>query len=266
MNEIYQIINEYLINKQQLWIVTVTHNSGSIPGKTGMKMLVNKQGEIKGTIGGGVLEHWVIQRILQERPTEAVLWEYELNEEFENQTGMICGGSLMFLVEPLIQGEQLFIYGAGHCAMSLSELASKCGFLVTVIDDRAEWANKEKHPFAFNIINCDFDKILDYIKSGAKDYHIIMTHGHRNDEKILKILIDQNLFFLGMLGSKQKVKITFDNLIKQGISDKLLNKIHAPVGIPIGSHEPMEIAVSIMAELIKERSDSVRPHRNQEMK
>jgi xanthine dehydrogenase accessory factor len=251
MKNIYDLINEYQNKNQQVWIITVTSNTGSIPGRTGMKMLVDQNAQIHGTIGGGLLEHWIIERIIKEKPIQSQLWEYELNEHFENQVGMICGGTLNFLIEPLIQGDYLFIYGAGHCAMALSELSAKCGFLPVIIDDRPEWANPQKHPFAHKIICDNYDNILNHLIDSPKSYHIIMTHGHKNDEKILKLLIDNNLFFLGMIGSKQKVNASFQNLIKSGVNPELLKKVHAPIGIPIGSHEPFEIAVSIMAQLIK---------------
>ncbi len=251
MKNIYNKLSEYYESKQQLWIVTITSNTGSIPGQVGMKMLVNLTGEIDGTVGGGLLENKVINRVLKEKPNKSTLWTYELNDDFTKETGMICGGSLSFLIEPLIEGEQMYIYGAGHCAMALSELAAKCGFLVTVIDDRTDWANKEKHPQAFNTICCDFSQILNFVDIYSKNYHIIMTHGHKNDEKILKLLIDKNLFYLGMIGSKQKVKISFDSLRNQGTSEDLINKVKAPIGISIGSHHPFEIAVSIMAEIIQ---------------
>lgn len=251
MINIYNKLSEFVEKKEQIWIVTIVSNTGSIPGQTGMKMLVKYDMEIYGTVGGGVLEHKIINRIVIEKPTKAVLWSYELNDDFSKETGMICGGALSFLIEPLIEGEQMFIYGAGHCAMALSELAGKCGFLVNIIDDRAEWANKEKHPFAFKTIVCDYSDILSYVNVSQKNYHIIMTHGHKNDEKLLKILIDKNLFYLGMIGSKQKVKISFDSLRRNGVSEDLINKVKAPIGIRIGSHKPYEIAVSIMAEIIK---------------
>jgi len=252
--KIYEEISRAIVNKEQLWIVTITENTGSIPGKTGMKMLVNVMGEIKGTVGGGLLEHWIIERIKVEKPCSACVWNYELNEEFENQVGMICGGNVSFLVEPLIEGQRLYLFGGGHCAMALSELASKCGFLVTVCDDRSEWASKDKHPFAFETKVIDFKEVFSCIPADKNAYYIIMTHGHRNDEVVLKQLIHEELCFIGMLGSKQKVHITFNHLLEHGISQIQLDKVTAPIGIPIGSHEPMEIAVSIVAQLIQIRN------------
>lgn len=251
---IYHKINDALLNKEQLWVATVIENTGSIPGKTGMKMTVDHQGGICGTIGGGILENRVIKRILIDKPIVSVIWEYELNEDFNAESGMICGGSLKFLIEPVHTGTSLFIFGAGHCGMALSKLASECGFLVTVFDERPEWSNQEKHPLAFKTLTGDFNHIFEKIPKSQNDFYIIMTQGHKHDETVLKQLIVEDLGYIGMLGSKQKVTISFNILENEGINPELFKKVHAPVGVPIGSHEPMEIAVSIMAELIKTKN------------
>ncbi len=247
---VYNRINQAITNKEFLWIVTITENTGSIPGKTGMKMTIDKKGLTIGTIGGGILEHWVKTRVLTEKPSLSVIWRYDLNESFSKEAGMLCGGTLSFFIEPVYQGSPLYIFGAGHCAIALSQLASQCGFLVTVFDERVEWANKEKHPDAFKTIVGDFNHVFNYIPIDFEAYYVIMTQGHKHDETVLKQLIVEDLKYIGLLGSKQKIKISFEQLEKTGINPSLFSKIKAPVGVPIGSHEPIEIAVSIMAEII----------------
>lgn len=249
--DFYEKLGSLILENKQAWVITIIQNTGSIPGKIGMKMAINNNMQIYGTIGGGLLEHWVIKRVSEDLPTETEVWSYDLNEDFEKQVGMICGGELSVLVEPLIAGEKLIIFGGGHCAMAMSKLASECGFLVYVLDDRIEWASKEKHPYAYETIVCVYSQIEAYINLDKDNYYLIMTHGHKHDELILQQLIEKDLRYLGMMGSKQKIEISFSKLRKQGIPEEFLEKVYAPVGLPIGSHEPMEIAVSIMAQILK---------------
>lgn len=251
MTNFYTYVTQCINEKKEGWIVTIIENSGSIPGKTGMKMLVLPDKKIYGTIGGGLLEHIVIERIVNQRIIQPDIWNFELNEDFEKKVGMICGGSVRVLVEPLLTGKKLYIFGGGHCSMALSALAAQCGFLPVVCDDRKEWASFEKHPSAHEVMVIDYHKIEQFIPVDPKSYYVIMTHGHRNDEVVLKQLMSKETEYLGMIGSKQKVNITFSHLIEEGIDESLLNKVIAPIGLPIGSHEPMEVAVSIVAQLIQ---------------
>lgn len=254
MTQFYEYVNQRILEKKEAWIVSIIENTGSIPGKTGMKMLVMPDKKIQGTIGGGLLEYMIIERLINEKINQACVWSFDLNEDFEKKVGMICGGTVKVLVEPLLTGNKLYIFGGGHCSMALSTLASQCGFLPIVCDDRAEWANFEKHPHAHEAKVIDFKAINDSIVIDKESYYIIMTHGHRNDEVVLKQLIKQPVKYLGMIGSQQKVNITFSHLIADGIDQSLLNDVYAPIGLPIGSHEPVEVAVSIVAQLIKVRN------------
>jgi xanthine dehydrogenase accessory factor len=255
--QVFEKIAAAIAERSQLWIVTVGENSGSIPGKTGMKMSVDPDGRITGTIGGGELEKRVRERVLAERPAAAAVWDFALDGE----EGALCGGTLALLVEPLLQGTPLYIFGAGHCAMALSRLASECGFLVTVFDERVEWANREKHPRAFATIVGSYADLFANVPRSREACYLIMTQGHSFDEIVLRQLAVEELGFVGMLGSEKKVETIFANLERSGIPRQSLARISAPVGIPIGSHEPMEIAVSIVADLIARRNGLRNPVR-----
>jgi xanthine dehydrogenase accessory factor len=168
---------------------------------------------------------------------------------------MVCGGIQEVLVEPLFTGFPLYIIGGGHCGMALSNLASKTGFLVTVIDNRVDWANKTKHPNAICTICCDYSEVTKKINFTNECFIVIMTHGHIHDSFILEKLIDKNYKYLGMIGSKNKVKIVFEEMIEKGFLRAKLEQVYAPIGLDILTHTPDEIAVSIVAQMIAVRNN-----------
>ncbi|MCD4650926.1 MAG: XdhC family protein, partial [Candidatus Cloacimonetes bacterium] len=129
-----------------------------------------------------------------------------------------------------------------------------CGFAVTVLDNRAKWASPDQHPHASKLVECDFNNADTYIAHPETAFAVIMTSGHKFDENVLKSLAPLPLKYLGMMGSQNKVKQVFQNLITQNISSKQLARVHAPIGLPIGSHTPWEIAISICGELVKVRN------------
>lgn len=254
--DIYQKITEANQKNESFWIVTVTGVTGSTPARAGMKMLVFENGSIFGTVGGGEIEKMIIERIVSSKPDELAIWSYNLgtNDESSEHTNMECGGIQEVLVEPIISRKKLYIIGGGHCGMALSSLASKADFAVTVLDDRKEWASKEKHPEAHECICIDYTDVQRYIKFSDEDtYIVIMTHAHINDELVLKKLLDEKYKYLGMIGSDRKVSVVMQKLVKEGYDKEKLKKVFSPIGLNIGSHTPVEIAVSIMAQIISVR-------------
>lgn len=241
---------------QASWLTTVVTVSGSTPARLGMKMIVFADGSIRGTIGGGDLERTVIEKVFAERPASEAKWEFDLgvNTGAQFSTAMACGGVEEILVEPLHAGVPLVIFGGGHCGGALSWLASWVGFDVTVYDNRAEWAAAEKHPGAGRTVCGPYDAILSTLALPADAYAVIMTHGHQHDGIVLRQLLGLPLKYIGMIGSAKKVQDLSKALQGEGIPLEQINRVHAPIGVPIGSHTPEEIAVSIVAEMIAERN------------
>jgi len=251
MVNIYEKIIDAVNNNLTAYLVTIIKSFGETPNTTGAKMLVYENGDIAGTIGGGNIEHLVIARILKEKPAGIVQWEIGLTPEEK----MICGGHITILVEPLGNPDKLYIAGGGHCGIALSSLAGNAGFNVTVIDNREEWANHTKHPENVQTVVCNYKHIAEHIDFSKNTYIVIMTHHHQYDLLVLKNLISKPYKYIGMIGSRKKVKETFDELRKAQVSEELLQKVHAPIGIDIHSVTPFEIAVSILAELIKIKNE-----------
>jgi xanthine dehydrogenase accessory factor len=237
---------------QSSWLATVVTTTGSTPARLGMRMLVFADGSIRGTVGGGELEKLVMAKILSERPAAEAKWGFDLGSQTgaEYQTAMVCGGVEEILIEPLQSGSSLIIFGGGHCGVALSWLASWVGFDVTVYDNRPEWATTQKHPGATKTLCGTYDDVLSTITPSPDAFAVIMTHGHHHDGIVLRQLLNLPLKYLGMIGSAKKVHELFHDLEKEGMTQEQLKRVHAPIGIPIGSHTPEEIAVSIVAEMI----------------
>jgi xanthine dehydrogenase accessory factor len=157
------------------------------------------------------------------------------------------------VVEPLAVFSNLYIFGAGHVSQFLSKVAKLVDFNVTVIDDREEFANRERFPEADTIIVEDFEKVFNILDFTTNSSIVIVTRGHSHDALVLEKSVEQPTRYIGMIGSKRKVHMVLDYLSEKGVKKEILESIHAPIGIDINSETPQEIAISIVAELIKVR-------------
>jgi len=249
---LYRKIVEALETNVAVALATVVSAEGATPSKIGLKMLVYPNGDAYGTIGGGEIEHDVIREILDNRSSAARKLRFELKGEPEvpDGTNMICGGVVEVLVEPLFNPDILYIVGGGHCAIALGKVAKMCGFRVAIIDNRAEWASREKHPDADFAICAQYDEIEKHIHFSPTTYIAIMTHGHAHDELVLRKCIRREHRYIGMIGSKRKVAQCFDNMMRDGFSKEELSRVFAPIGFDIGSQTPGEIAASIAAQIV----------------
>jgi xanthine dehydrogenase accessory factor len=145
----------------------------------------------------------------------------------------------------------LYIIGGGHCALALSELMSKMDFHVRLFDDRPRLNTIDKNEFADEIDVIDsYDDIGTHIDSGERSYVVVMTLGYKTDAVVIRQLIDRDFKYFGVLGSKAKMATLFRELVDEGVPKERLDRIHSPIGLPINSHSPEEIAVSIAAEII----------------
>jgi xanthine dehydrogenase accessory factor len=157
------------------------------------------------------------------------------------------------VIEPLQVSVALYIFGAGHVSQYIAKIANMVDFSVTVIDDREEFANKERFPDANEIIVDNFQNVFNRLKFTGKEFVTIVTRGHQYDAGVLGETMKRQTRYIGMIGSKRKVAIVFDHMKKSGFSDEAIKRVHAPIGLTIHAETPQEIAVSIVAELIKVR-------------
>lgn len=147
---------------------------------------------------------------------------------------------------------RLFICGGGHVAKEVAAMAAHLDFSVTVIDDRADLANEERFPTAEKVICDHYDNLDQYLEPGA--YYVVVTPDHKADLVCVCKILPTKYAYLGMIGSKKKVAATFENLRKADFTEEQIETIHAPIGLAIGAVTPAEIAVSILAQIIQEKS------------
>ena len=157
-------------------------------------------------------------------------------------------------IDPIRLSFPLYIFGAGHVAQFLSKIAKIADFHITVIDDRKEFANTERFPDADAIIVGDFPDAVNYLDFTGNEYVVILTRGHEYDAVVLGESIKRPAKYVGMIGSRRKVKIILDNMREGGLDENTIGRIHAPIGIPINAETPEEIAISIAAELVSVRN------------
>lgn len=158
-----------------------------------------------------------------------------------------------FFVDILGQAPDLVIAGAGHIARPLCEMAALCGYRVTVIDDRSEYARGEFFPRAHRVVCQDFAHAFRDYPWGQLSHAVLVTRGHKHDEECLRQLIGMDLGYVGMIGSRRRTRAVLDELAAEGVSAEWLQRIYAPIGVDIGAQTPEEISVAILGEMIKIR-------------
>ena len=161
------------------------------------------------------------------------------------------------LLEPIFSEPTVYIFGGGHVSEQLSPLAKKVYFKVVVIDDREIFANRTRFPEADEVIVSEFEKCFNQLNIDETSYIVIVTRGHLYDGFVLKQAVKTKARYIGMIGSKRKIRTLYQNLMEEGIAKDALARVYAPIGIDINSETPEEIAVSIVAELIKVRGESL---------
>ena len=239
-----------------IWQASIIETDGSTPARVGMKLAVPLSDDCFGNLGGGEMEYLVINTIRKEQPKSIVKWTYNLDEQgkmfsaAEIQTKMICGGNAEVLIEPLFSAHPLYIIGAGHCGRALAEFAVKTDFQVTVIDNRQDLLQADAFPSECKLVHNDYDSLDTIINFNSNAFIVIMTYGHVHDRQVLEYCLKKPFRYLGMIGSKKKVAETLERVKGNGFTDEDVKKVHAPIGLPIHSHTPYEIAISILGELI----------------
>jgi xanthine dehydrogenase accessory factor len=182
-------------------------------------------------------------------------WFRAASEDSEPQNSPLpffeCAEDLFTYTDKLGRANELFIVGGGHCALALSELMTRLDFRVSVLDDRPELNTVAENRFADEVIIIDrYDNIASYIPWDEEIYIVVMTLGYLTDEIVIRALVNREFKYFGVLGSKAKMATLINDLKKDGIAVEKIARIHTPIGLPINSHSPEEIAVSIAAEII----------------
>lgn len=153
--------------------------------------------------------------------------------------------------EPYFPESRLIILGGGHIAKPLCEFSAKCGFSVTVVDDRPTFANKQRFPEARHVICEGFDRCFPLLNINRSAFVVIITRGHRHDLDCLRQVLECDTAYTGMIGSRRRVRAAMEQLAGEGFPKEKLDAVRAPIGLDIGAQTPEEISISILSELIK---------------
>jgi xanthine dehydrogenase accessory factor len=215
-----------------------------------------------GSIGGGCVEAEVwtaAQEVIREEKSR--IMSFDLTDDSMADGGLICGGRLEIFIEPVIPTPKMLIFGAGHISTHVSKVASVAGFRTTIIDNRPAFANVERFPEAEAIISDSFDRAFRELAPNENTYVVIVTRGHQEDENVLRWALQTNARYVGMIGSKRKIRTIAQHLEAEGVSRERLERVFMPIGLDIGAVLPEEIAVAIVAEVIHHRRSGLRhPH------
>jgi len=253
MIEIYTEVLALLASGRRGALATVIGSRGSTPGKEAAKMLVRDDGSTVGTIGGGCTEAevWALARevIDTDRPLRR---SFVLTPKAAEEEGLACGGVVEIFIEP-VGSPVVIIFGAGHIARSLVPLCKMAGLNTKVVDDREQFANRERFPDAGELIVSDFETCFERIEVTPTSYIVIVTRGHKYDQLVLSKAVRTPSSFVGLIGSRAKISRIFRTLLADGVSRERLDSVKAPIGLDIGSRTPEEIAISIAAQLVAHR-------------
>jgi xanthine dehydrogenase accessory factor len=256
--EVFAALSDALARGEEVALVTITSSTGSTPQRVGAKMHVFADGRTVGTIGGGCYENdafWKAREAIKaHRPLNV---KYELTDDIAEENGLICGGQMEVFIEPVEPAPDVYVFGAGHVGACLARMAHETGFRVHVVDDREKFADTGLFPAGVDVVVDDIPSWLQTHQLPPTAYGVIVTRGHKHDLDALRALASMSLRYVGLIGSKAKVKRIFDLLREEGATPDVLARVHAPIGLDIGAITPQEIAVSILAELIAVRHGKI---------
>ena len=235
---------------RRIALLSVAGTQGMTPRKAGARMLLAEDGEACGTVGGGAVEQAALAAAREMFAADES--QRELRWQLTQELGMCCGGEMAIRIEVLEVAPGLVIFGAGNIGGAVALIAQGCGFRVTVVDDRAEWANPARLP-GVTVVCRDAEEFLRAVPPGARDYAIVVTHDHPLDQRLIERLMAAPPRFIGMVGSLAKQRKFVQRLRARGVAEEVIARMRSPLGVAIGAATPEEIAISIVAELIAAR-------------
>ncbi len=250
---LYQALSELEKNNGSAALCTVIKSEGSTPRHVGSKMLVYPDGSFIGTVGGGDLEHRVLDEAwMALSDGEPRYLHYNMTDPSRGDPG-VCGGQVEVFVEPILPPPTLVVIGAGHVGKAVVHLAKWLGFRVAVNDDREGFCTPEATPGADEYFPVEMGKLAEQLKITKRTYLVITSRGSNVDALGLPNLLKSDAAYIGVIGSRRRWATTVKALKENGIEDELIKKVHSPMGLELQAETPEEIAVSIMAEVLMVR-------------
>ena len=317
--EVWKLISRSLQSEIPVMLLYVLDSHGSSPGRADFCMAVNADGEMVGSIGGGIMEHKFVEmakeKLKSNEDFNKIYKQIHDKSSLKFQSGMICSGeqiNLLYkvkdtdhnaitniinclerkeigtiilskkgidlseeeseLVEPFEFHDEdlsdwryekeigykntLRVIGAGHCSLAFTTIMSRMNFYIYLYENRDSLNTFQSNNFVDEKIVLQDYAELKTIEPVENDYVVVMTMGYKTDDVVVRALMDKPFKYFGILGSKKKIEKMFADYRSEGISEDTLKRIHAPIGIPINSQTPEEIAISIAAEIIEVKNGS----------
>jgi xanthine dehydrogenase accessory factor len=232
----------------------VVRSVGSVPGKVGASMLIREDGTFLGTVGGAALEEKV-----KELAAEALerqrgdLYHFDLQKWREGGLPSLCGGSVDIAVEYVAAPPHLLLWGGGHVAHALAQLLPGLGYDYSVADDRAAWIGPDRFPAAVTRTRTDPESLWQTLNPRDYSHLYVLGYDARKDGEVLRRSVPVFPGYIGLIASETKREHLFADLRHSGIDEPALARIHSPIGLSIGAETPPEIAVSVVAEIVRDR-------------
>lgn len=249
---IYQEITDLVNTQGTAALCVVVEARGSTPRAAGAKMLVYPDGRISGTIGGGEMEHRVVQAALEAMTDgEPKLVSYAMTDPQRGDPG-VCGGQLEVYVEPILPQPTVIVIGAGHVGRELARLAGWLGYAVVISDDRPEMLTDDLAEFA-QIHLGPMQQLVEFTRIHSQTFIVLTTRNVEVDAAGLPALSKSEAAYIGVIGSRRRWQITKEKLLEQGVDAERISRIYSPVGLELNAETPEEIAVSILAQIIQQR-------------
>lgn len=248
MNLWRQLVRELDARRPVALVTVVSAAPRACPLAPGDKVLVSREGLLAHRVASAAgLEEWF--GLLVEEGRAA------LDRGRPGTVDVGRGGvRVRVYIEPYVPPPVLAVVGAGHIAQSLAAMAKLVGMDVWVLDDRREYANRERFPTADRVLCAPFLEGLEAWDLGPGHYVVLVTRGHRHDMRCLRYVLDKPVAYIGMIGSRTRVQTVFRLLQEEhGVHPHQLDKVYAPIGLDIGARTPPEIALSVLAEVVKVR-------------
>ncbi len=251
-------IPELIKRNKTVALVTVTAACGSTPAEVGKDMLVDETGNIGGTVGGGNLEYVSIEKA---KESISLGLSQSVSFDLKKDLGMECGGQVDMFIKVYAPPTQVVLVGAGHVGHAVYQFARILGYDAVVIDDRAEVASNQHYPEAKAVIVGDIAQECEKLELVSENtYVVIASRGHKCDEIALYHLIQKKPRYIGVIGSRNKVKVMMGNLLEKGIPQELLDAVYSPIGIALGGGQPAEVALSIISEILLVKNGGTLTH------
>ena len=251
---IYQALADLEKNNQRGALCVVVRAQGSTPRRATSKMLVYPDGHILGTVGGGEVERRVIQEALQAiQDGQSRYLEYNMSDPQRGDPG-VCGGQMEVFVDPVQPKPTLVVIGAGHVGKAVAWLADWLGFYVVVSDDRPEFCTAQAVPSARAFFPGALEDLPGKLEMTTTTYLVLTTRSVDIDVPGLPSLLASPAAYIGVIGSRRRWETTRKKLLEMGLSQHSLERVRSPMGLDIQAETPEEIAVSVLAEIIKLRN------------